>query len=806
MAPLPYVFDPMKFEPWRPLRCLPYALQPLVDQKRWCGWRWEEQSGKRTKVPYDAVRLSRASSADPNTWCSHSEACDAVDAGRLDGIGYMLKDADIGAFDLDDCRDPETGRISDWAQELINEAHSYKEITVSGRGLRIIGLARGPHIHRKFPMQDSGSLELYRKATRFIVVTGNECHRDLELELEDIDALFDKTLARFTPTPAPLPTSPVRVAVPWTRPQNTRRDLPAELERLIQQGAEKGRRSDEFMHVVGWLKQLGRDPGEIESLLAAHPHGIAEKYIKRLRPEIDRCYAKASADSRPREYEPPDPITAMSARFLHAKAWGIPVDDQGYPLSANAETATSDETADDADGMVDADERNASLLERMNTERIAAYRFDGEARTPEALGGTLQWIAQDILAQSRKRVPAYAMMSAIMFGSVVWGRTFRNCTNGGLNLYSIIVGGSGQGKSLPVNLLYNLLVKVSLNRRLGGRQPSSDSAIEKRLMRDPCLLYCLDEIGKMFESIGSPKAGNHEKRILSFLMEVWSKSTDVMGGKESATNELNRGDDIVYCPTLSLIGSTTPEPFFSAMTDVNVRDGSFARLLLINVNDKPKKQPTQRGFSEDVITMVNDMLQGVTDKLAMCGPQGVMIDAGREPITFEVGATDEAHGAICAIEDWAENASDDDPEVYGVVNRAPEHVVRLASIRALSRNQHDPVVGIDDVKWGWSIVEHSLLFVAKGVDMHMHASSFEAIKKAMLRALERAGEDGLPRWRLMHATGVRQAEKRHQDGALDSLIETRQVESHHVNRHGKGKSGLWFRLARAKAAAKPTQH
>ncbi len=55
----------------------------------------------------------------------------------------------------------------------------------------------------------------------------------------------------------------------------------------------EGRRSDKFMHVVGWLKDRGHSPADIEQILSAYPDGIAAKFIDRLRPEIERCYDKA---------------------------------------------------------------------------------------------------------------------------------------------------------------------------------------------------------------------------------------------------------------------------------------------------------------------------------------------------------------------------------------------------------------------------------------------------------------------------------------------------------------------------------
>ena len=78
------------------------------------------------------------------SWSTRSAAVAAVLAGKANGIGFALTGTEIGAIDLDHCRDPETGAVDAWAQEILDAAPTaYQEVTVSGAGLRIIGIAKG---------------------------------------------------------------------------------------------------------------------------------------------------------------------------------------------------------------------------------------------------------------------------------------------------------------------------------------------------------------------------------------------------------------------------------------------------------------------------------------------------------------------------------------------------------------------------------------------------------------------------------------------------------------------------------------
>ena len=86
------------------------------------------------------------------------EACATLAKGNVDGIGYVVTQRDgFAALDLDHCRDPKSGDLEPWAGELIARADSYTEITPSGEGVRILGIANGvPDAHYQLPRGING--------------------------------------------------------------------------------------------------------------------------------------------------------------------------------------------------------------------------------------------------------------------------------------------------------------------------------------------------------------------------------------------------------------------------------------------------------------------------------------------------------------------------------------------------------------------------------------------------------------------------------------------------------------------------
>jgi len=140
---------------------------------QWVCWKavYLPEKDKWTKVPYDSKTNKKAKSNDPNTWGSFDKAWKAFQAGGFGytGIGFELSASDpFCGWDLDHCRDPETGKIKDWGEYIIQKLNSYTEISPSGTGLRIICKASLPPGGRK-----KGNVEVYQDG-RYLTITGNQ--------------------------------------------------------------------------------------------------------------------------------------------------------------------------------------------------------------------------------------------------------------------------------------------------------------------------------------------------------------------------------------------------------------------------------------------------------------------------------------------------------------------------------------------------------------------------------------------------------------------------------------------------------
>ena len=66
----------------------------IRDLRQWLCWRIEERDGKPTKVPYSPLTGEKASSTDPETWASYSEAVEACREQGYGGIGFVFSKDD----------------------------------------------------------------------------------------------------------------------------------------------------------------------------------------------------------------------------------------------------------------------------------------------------------------------------------------------------------------------------------------------------------------------------------------------------------------------------------------------------------------------------------------------------------------------------------------------------------------------------------------------------------------------------------------------------------------------------------------
>jgi primase-polymerase (primpol)-like protein len=107
----------------------------------------------------------KASSTDESTWDTFERAVASVKFDYADGIGFVLGASYVG-IDLDSCRDPQSGKRTALADDIVSRMASYAEASPSGKGIHVIIKGILPDGWRRL-----GPIEIYSNG-RYFTMTG----------------------------------------------------------------------------------------------------------------------------------------------------------------------------------------------------------------------------------------------------------------------------------------------------------------------------------------------------------------------------------------------------------------------------------------------------------------------------------------------------------------------------------------------------------------------------------------------------------------------------------------------------------
>lgn len=141
----------------------------MKEAEQWVCWQTEERDGKLTKVPINPDTGRYAKASDTSTWSNFPTALNYYrSTSEVKGVGFMFhEDGLYVGVDLDDCRDPGTREVAEWAKEIIDRLDSYTERSPSGTGYHVIVYGFVPDGGNR-----NDGVEMY-DSNRYFTVTGD---------------------------------------------------------------------------------------------------------------------------------------------------------------------------------------------------------------------------------------------------------------------------------------------------------------------------------------------------------------------------------------------------------------------------------------------------------------------------------------------------------------------------------------------------------------------------------------------------------------------------------------------------------
>lgn len=418
-----------------PATARPPILPPQPDNipaemaklRRWAPWRaeWDEKKQKWTKIPHRASRPEFGlSNKNATGWVTLAEALAAYRANPklFAGVGYLMTGPHgITGVDLDHCRDPQTGKIDDWASSVVSRLNSYTEVSPSGTGLHAMVLGDVPE---DWTNHERG-IEVYGgNEARFLCITGQALSKGYAAMrapspsvLEDIAGQYRKAKTKAEVEDLHLPTLLPREMLP----ELIELELPPHAVNFLLEGPGPGDRSRQLFATAIALCNV-MPPDEALSILEDNEHAMEvaldhrrQDYDKALRYLWKQCQQGQARGAQLLEegleaFDALDtmdelkPLTATDKAVFHDAIAAIIEKPATAPLDGPPGTNTTD---DDFDVVEEDTEAPIAPVRKLHFPLLSPTQF--LQRKP------MQWMVRGLLPRAGL---------AVIFGASTAGKTF----------------------------------------------------------------------------------------------------------------------------------------------------------------------------------------------------------------------------------------------------------------------------------------------------------------------------------------------------------------------------------------------
>ena len=430
------------------------------------------------------------------------------------------------------------------------------------------------------------------------------------------------------------------------------------------------------------------------------------------------------------------------------------------------------------------------MLERLTTSGPAVQRGDPEAAaSPPAptmdprmleLDGALKLFVDYIVASGIRPQPILAIGASLAALGALMGRRYRTETNLRTNLYVVGMAGSGGGKDHARGAIKEAFIGAGLSRYLGGNRIASGSGLLTALYRQPASLFQLDEFGQFIGNIVNKRqAPKYAAEIWDLLTELYTSAGGTFLGAEYADQQQRPRQDIAQ-PCCCVHATTVPEPFWAALQEGSMIDGSLARFLVFQTdNDIPdrNRRPKPVGdVPEDLIEALQAIVAGVPGHLQ--GNLAALIEGPMiAPDPYAVPMTKAALDVFDQLDEelTVQLRQARNTNRSAILARVWENTAKVALIRAVSANPEAPVIRLEDAEWARLVVDRCVTTMIAEAERHIAENRTHAFHQKVLRLIQGAGEQGIIRSELTRKTQFLEARQREE--ILATLIELGEIET-----------------------------
>jgi hypothetical protein len=644
----------------------------------WVIWRFERlENGRVTKVPYSPVTGRLASSTNPADWGSWFTANAALAASGYDGLGFVFSVNDpFCGIDLDDPYAINPDGTSKFTPEQQAEvialqqqvyqtfAHSYAEYSPSGKGLHIIVKAEIPEGKRK------GGIEVYSSG-RFFTMTGN-VHRNLPVAEAQAQVQWlwqvlggGSKVAVFEGTEED--TEPDQTI--YERGINAVNGQ-AFLDLWNGNWQEKySSQSEADFALIDMLAFYTPSRPQIKRMFLMSGLGQREKARVRDGSYVEPMITKAF-DRHPPPLDVADVRAKIEAQFADKFSSGMPV-------SAVA-------------GNVPPPVKGPS-----------PYLRD--------VPGLLGQIAYFIYEASPRPVPEVALAAALGLMAGICGRAW-NVSGTGLNMYIMLLAGTGRGKEAMHTGVSRLMQQVASVGPGGGGCPgamefigpddiASGQALNKYMSKtSKSFVTVQGEFDVTLKSFTARNANAALLKLKQFILKSYARSGRGMQFNPTIYSDAEKNTHTILSPAFTLVGEGTPQRFYSLLDESLVEDGLLPRFTIVHYDGVRVNLNKAHRNAEPSHHLVKNLA-------ALCG-QSLMLNQSNNAI--DVQMTPDAEAFFDGYERDTTNLINEtgNDTLEQIWNRAHLKAMKIAALVAVGINSSQPVITLEAAQYAIDIVNY----------------------------------------------------------------------------------------------------
>ncbi len=336
-------------------------------------------------------------------------------------------------------------------------------------------------------------------------------------------------------------------------------------------------------------------------------------------------------------------------------------------------------------------------------------------------------IAKYIYNSSPRPVKEVSIVAALGILAGLCGKAW-HIPQSGLNMYIILVAKSAVGKEAMHSGIASLISACSekfppFANFVTFDEFASGQALTKACVKNNSFLHVSGEWGRRLQRMSRDDRDASMASLRTVMTNLYQKSgpQSVIGGIVYSDKDKNvtSVNGVAY----SMIGETTPQTFYDALSPSMIEDGFLSRFLIIEYNGlRPEMNRNQ--------TLIPDApLRESLVKLA--SQASVLIGAKKSQ---PVGRTEAAAELLNQFEtecDKQINLTNDESRRQ-MWNRACLKVLRLSALLAVSDNWINPVISAAHVEWALTVVKKDIFsMISKVKDGDIGSDDRSRIKKLL---------------------------------------------------------------------------